>query len=145
MPRDHGDVSSYCVLFARFVVFGRTWYVRIWELVACLGVLTLLLIYLMEYDYGIPQFSLLNRPVMLAAFVALPFVLARAWIGPWGPVAVLAVFLVARSLIFGINILVGEMRPVFPVLIAELLIVELTALVVRPQRNRSPSGPWRAS
>ena len=89
-----------------------------------------------EFDFGVPQFDLLFRPilVMLAASVAL--VAARLWAGPGGALLAVALFVAVRG---GVSVLVGpvfgETIPHFPLYVAEAVIVELVAvrgLVARP-------------
>ena len=89
-----------------------------------------------EFDFGVPQFSLLFGPilVMLAASVAL--VAARLWAGPGGALLAVGLFVAVRG---GVSVLVGpvfgETTPHFPLYVAEAAIVELVAirgLVARP-------------
>jgi hypothetical protein len=89
-----------------------------------------------EFDFGVPQFSLLFGPmlVMLAASVAL--VAARLWAGPGGALLAVALFVAVRG---GVSVLVGpvfgETTPHFPLYLVEAVIVELVAvrgLVARP-------------
>jgi hypothetical protein len=89
-----------------------------------------------EFDFGVPQFSLLFGPilVMLAGSVAL--VAARLWAGPGGALLAVALYVAVRG---GVSALVGpvfgETTPHFPLYVIEAVIVELVAvrgLVARP-------------
>lgn len=87
-----------------------------------------------EFDYGIPQFSLLFHPllVMLSAGVAL--VAVRIWLGPGAALASAGFFIAIRG---GMTIIVGpvfgEAVGHFPLYLAEAALVELAALAFAPR------------
>jgi len=102
-------------------------------LAACGGMLAGLSIFQGEFDYGVPQFSLLLHPLLIAFAASLALVLARTLIGRGGALAAVAFFLVLRG---GLALLVGgilgETVPHFPPYVVEALLVEAVALAVRP-------------
>jgi hypothetical protein len=99
----------------------------------CGGMLAGLSIFQGEFDYGVPQFSLLFHPLLIAFAAALALVLARTLIGRGGALAAVAFFLVLRgALALLVGGAFGETVPHFPPYIAEALLVEALALRVKP-------------
>ena len=102
---------------------------------ACGGLLIGLSIFQGEYDFGVPQFSQLFHPLLIAAAASLALVVARTLIGRGGALAVVAFYVAIRG---GLALLVGpvlgETVPHFPLYIAEGVLVEAAALIVRPGR-----------
>jgi hypothetical protein len=100
---------------------------------ACGGLLIGLSIFQGEYDFGVPQFSLLFHPLLIAFAASLALVVARTLIGRGGALAIVAFYLVVRG---GLSLLtgplLGETVPHFPLYVAEALLVEAAALTVRP-------------
>jgi hypothetical protein len=100
---------------------------------ACGGLLIGLSIFQGEFDFGVPQFSLLFHPLLIAFAASLALVVARTLIGRGGALAVVAFYLVVRA---GLSLLtgpvLGETLPHFPLYVAEGVLVELAALIVRP-------------
>jgi len=100
---------------------------------ACGGMLAGLSIFQGEFDFGVPQFSMLFHPLLIAFAASLALVLARTLIGRGGALAAVAFFLVLRT---GLALLVGgifgETVPHFPPYVVEGLLVEALALGVRP-------------
>jgi hypothetical protein len=105
---------------------------------ACGGLLLGLSIFQGEFDFGVPQFSLLFHPLLIAFAASLGLVVARALIGRGGALAVVAFYLAIRG---GLSLLtgpvLGETVPHFPLYVAEALLVELAALVVGARGIRS--------
>jgi len=105
---------------------------------ACGGLLLGLSIFQGEFDFGVPQFSLLFHPLLIAFAASLALVVARTLIGRGGALAAVAFYLAIRG---GLSLLVGpllgETLPHFPLYVAEGLLVELAALAVGARGVRS--------
>ncbi|MGN6190247.1 MAG: hypothetical protein ACTHOE_15245 [Conexibacter sp.] len=105
---------------------------------ACGGLLLGLSIFQGEYDFGVPQFSQLFHPLLIAFAASLALVVARTLIGRGGALAAVAFYLVVRG---GLSLLtgplLGETLPHFPLYVAEGVLVELAALVVGARGIRS--------
>jgi len=100
---------------------------------ACGGTLAGLSIFQGEFDYGVPQFSLLFHPLLIAFAASLALVLARTLLGRGGALAAVAFFLVLRgALALLVGGVFGETVPHFPPYVVEALLVEGAALLVRP-------------
>ncbi|HEU4701348.1 MAG TPA: hypothetical protein VFS37_02620 [Conexibacter sp.] len=102
---------------------------------ACGGLLLGLSIFQGEFDFGVPQFSLLFHPLLIAFAASLALVVARTLIGRGGALAVVAFYVAIRgalSLLTGPAL--GETVPHFPLYLAEAALVELLALRVKPGR-----------
>ena len=82
-----------------------------------------------EFDYGVPQYRLLLHPMILLAAAAGALVAARIFFGRGAALAAVLGFVVIRG---AITLLVGPVLDVadhvFPLYLAEALIVELVAL-----------------
>src|SRR6185312_11333640 len=106
---------------------------RVRLLGGCGGLLAGLSIFQGEFDFGVPQFSLLFHPLLIAFAAALALVLARTLLGRGGALATVAFYLALRG---GLTLLVGgtfgQTVPHFPPYVAEALLVEGLALAVRP-------------
>jgi hypothetical protein len=100
---------------------------------ACGGMLVGLSIFQGEFDFGVPQFSLLFHPLLIAFAASLALVLARTLIGRGGALAAVAFFLVLRgALALLVGGAFGETLPHFPPYMVEGLLVEGLALAVKP-------------
>lgn len=98
---------------------------------ACGGMLAGLSIFQGEFDFGVPQFSMLFHPLLIAFAASLSLVLARTLIGRGGALAAVAFFLVLRgALALLVGGVFGETVPHFPLYIAEGVLVEALALWV---------------
>jgi hypothetical protein len=88
-----------------------------------------------EWDYGVPQYRLLLHPMILLAAAATALVAARIFFGRGAALAAVLGFLVIRGVI---SLLVGPVMDVadhlFPLYLAEAIIVELVALRVGDRR-----------
>jgi hypothetical protein len=100
---------------------------------ACGGLLIGLSIFQGEFDFGVPQFSQLFHPLLIAFAASLALVVARTLLGRGGALTVVAFYLAIRG---GLTLLtgplLGETLPHFPLYVAEALLVEAVALAVRP-------------
>jgi len=100
---------------------------------ACGGMLAGLSIFQGEFDFGVPQFSMLFHPLLIAFAASLALVLARTLIGRGGALAAVAFFLVLRAaLALLVGGIFGETVPHFPPYVVEGLLVEALALGVKP-------------
>jgi len=102
---------------------------------ACGGLLIGLSIFQGEFDFGVPQFSLVFHPLLIAFAASLALVVARTLIGRGGALAVVGFYLAVRgalSLLTGPAL--GETLPHFPLYVVEGLLVEAAALAIRPGR-----------
>jgi hypothetical protein len=81
-----------------------------------------------EFDFGVPQFSLVLHPVMLAVAAACGLVTARIVLGRLGALQAVAFYLVLRVGITAVVAGVFDLSTMhFPLYIAEALLVELVA------------------
>ncbi|MEX2658199.1 MAG: hypothetical protein WD232_00780 [Acidimicrobiales bacterium] len=89
-----------------------------------------------EFDFGVPQFSLLYHPVLLMLAAGIGLVAARIRLGRGGALACVAFFLLVRG---ELALLVGPVldRSLlhFPLYLVEALLVEGAALVIRRDRQ----------
>jgi hypothetical protein len=84
-----------------------------------------------EFDFGVPQFSLLLQPVLIAVAAGLALVAARVWIGPGAALGAALFFLVVRGgIALAVGPILGEVTPYFPLYVGEALCVELAALAL---------------
>jgi hypothetical protein len=83
-----------------------------------------------EYDFSVPQFSLLLHPVLVMMAAGIALVAARIRFGPGGAFACVLGFLAIRGLLaLLIGPLFDETVPTFPLYIAEAIAVEGVALL----------------
>ena len=95
-----------------------------------------------EFDYGVPQFRLLFHPLLVMAAAGGALVAARIFIGPGAALGGALAFLVIRGTIaLLVGPVLGEPNHVFPLYLAEAVIVELVALRV-PPRSALRFGLW---
>src|SRR3954447_3040881 len=88
-----------------------------------------------EFDFGVPQFRLVNQPllIMLAAGIAL--VAGGVGLGRFGALYTVAFFLAIRGgLALIVGPIIGNTTPHLPLYIVEAIIVELVALRVSGRR-----------
>ena len=82
-----------------------------------------------EFDFGVPQFSLLLQPVLIMLAAGIGLVAARIRFGPGGAVAAALVFIVIRGVLsLLIGPLFGQITPTFPLYLVEGVLVEGVAL-----------------
>jgi hypothetical protein len=89
-----------------------------------------------EFDFGVPQFSLLYHPVLVMLAASIGLVTARIRLGRGGALLAVAFYLAVRG---GLALLVGPVlgRSLlhFPLYLAEALLVEIAALAVGRHRQ----------
>ena len=78
-----------------------------------------------EFDFSVPQFSLLLQPILIMLAAGIALVTARVRLGPGGALAAVAIFCAIRGLL---ALLVGpvfdQTIPSFPLYLTEALVVE---------------------
>jgi hypothetical protein len=88
-----------------------------------------------EFDFGVPQFRLVNQPLLIMLAAGIGLVAARVRFGRGGALLGVAFFLFLRGLLtLIIGPVLGETLAAFPLYIAEAIIVELVALRVSGRR-----------
>src|SRR6266508_45621 len=93
-----------------------------------------------EFNYGVPQFPLVLHPILIVFGAAMALVLIRARRGAGATVAPLVVYLVVRAVIaYLVDRPLGEIYSYVPLLVAEALLVEGTALALG-NKNRFRLG-----
>jgi hypothetical protein len=107
------------------------------------GMLIGLSVFQGEFDFGVPQFRLVEQPALIAGAAAITLVAARLWSGRGAALAAVAFFLVIRgviSLIVGEGF--GEPMPSLPLYLGSAVLVELLALVLarRPMLYGAVAG-----
>ncbi|QXC60757.1 hypothetical protein KSP35_20930 [Aquihabitans sp. G128] len=82
-----------------------------------------------EFDFGVPQFRLVEQPVLLALAAGIGLVAARIRVGRGGALVAAAFFIAVRGALFlGVGAM-GRDQMHFPLYLAEAVLVELLALV----------------
>ena len=83
-----------------------------------------------EFDFGVPQFPLLNHPVLLVVCAALVLTAVRVRLGRGGALAAIAAFLLIRVfLTLLVGPVLGHVTPHLYPYVVEALCVELIALI----------------
>lgn len=110
---------------------GPHWRRRMQEIMAVGALLIAWDLFSTEFNYGVPQFPLILQPVLIVFGSALALTLLRSRRGPGSTIGALAVYLVVRGLF---TVLIGgplgELDGHFPLLVAEVVLIELAALVL---------------
>jgi hypothetical protein len=89
-----------------------------------------------EYDFGVPQFSLVFQPVLIGLAAGVALVAARIWMGPGGALGAAVFFFVVRGIVaLIVGPVFGETIPAQPLYLGEALCVELVALVIAARRR----------
>ena len=88
-----------------------------------------------EFDFGVPQFRLVEQPVLIALAAGIGLVAARVRVGRGGALFAVAFFIAVRgALAIGVSAL-GRDTMHFPLYIVEAIIVEVVAAVVGRERQ----------
>src|SRR5215203_859509 len=78
-----------------------------------------------EFDFSVPQFSLLLQPILIMVAAGIALVTARIRFGPGGAIAAMLAFWAIRGLLaLLIGPVFGETVPTFPLYLVEALVVE---------------------
>jgi hypothetical protein len=94
------------------------------------GMLIGLSVFQGEFDFGVPQFRLVEQPALIAAAAGITLVAARLWSGRGAALAAVVFFLVVRG---GISLIVdvfGEPVPRMPLYLGAAVIVEVVAVLL---------------
>jgi hypothetical protein len=94
------------------------------------GMLIGLSVFQGEFDFGVPQFRLVEQPALIAAAAGITLVAARLWSGRGAALAAVAFFLTIRG---GVSLIVsgfGEPVPRMPLYLGAAVIVEVVALLL---------------
>ena len=82
--------------------------------------------FLLEFDFGVPQWQAIYEPLIIAITAGLALVAARTALGPWGAVAATLFFLLLRAVLaLIIGGAMGHTTPRFPLFLGSALLVEL--------------------
>lgn len=109
----------------------------------CGGLLIGLSVFQAEFDFGVPQFRLVNQPFLIALAAGCALVTARIWIGKGGAVfAAIFYFIVRGGVSLAVGPVLGELTAAVPMYLAEAVCVELVALflIKRPMLFALSSG-----
>ncbi len=91
---------------------------------------------IMEFEVGVAQFPVVAQVVVFVVITTWAFVYARDRLGPGGALAILASYLVSRTLILGLQVGVWDVSTThFLLYLAEALTVEGLALVLSHRRR----------
>jgi hypothetical protein len=83
-----------------------------------------------EFDFSVPQFSLLLQPILIMLAAGIALVTARIRFGPGGAIAAMLGFWAIRGLLaLLIGPVFGETVPTFPLYLVEALVVEAIGFV----------------
>jgi hypothetical protein len=98
---------------------------RFREMILAAAFLVALSTFQAEFDFSVPQFSLLLQPILIMLAAGIGLVTARIRFGPGGAIAAMLGFCAIRGLLaILIGPLFGETVPTFPLYLAEALVVE---------------------
>lgn len=118
---------------------GRSQPTRVGRILLALhigSVLTGLSAFQAEFDFGVPQFQSVYRPLLIGLSAGFALVLARLVLGKWGPLTAVAAYLASRGIV---ALLVGgpfnETIPVFPLYVMSALGVEAAAAFLGTHRR----------
>lgn len=90
-----------------------------------------------EFDFGVPQFSLLLEPAMLAGAAGIGLVAARSCFGVGGAIGAALMFIVVRGLLaILVGPVLGETTPKFPIYLVEALLVEAVFFLLLARTGR---------
>ncbi len=102
---------------------------------ACGGLLLGTCVYQAEFDYGVPQFKMVFAPMLVLFGGAMVLVLARIWVGRFGALAALLLYVPMRTaLVLFAGPITGTLSSTFPLFVVVALMVELAAVLVSPRR-----------
>jgi len=89
----------------------------------------------LDFNYGVPQFRLLFKPIMIALTAGIGLVAARLWLGRFGALQAAAFYIVVNSLTtLVVGPVFGHTTMRFPLYLAEAALVELLALRIPRDR-----------
>src|SRR5215207_9734770 len=102
---------------------------RLREMILAGAFLVALSTFQAEFDFSVPQFSLLLQPILIMLAAGIALVTARIRFGPGGAIAAVLGFWAIRGLLaLLIGPVFGETVPTFPLYLTEALVIEGIAL-----------------
>lgn len=110
---------------------------------ACGGLLIGLSVFQAEFDFGVPQFRLVNQPFLIALAAGCALVAARLWVGRGGAILAAVFYMAVRGGVsLAVGPVIGELNAAVPMYLAEAVLVELVALALirRPLAFGAVSG-----
>jgi hypothetical protein len=114
------------------------WWTRVRELVLAGAFLVALSTFQAEFDFSVPQFSLLLQPILIMLAAGIALVAARMRFGPGGAAAAVLSFCAIRGLLaLLIGPVFGQTVPSFPLYLTEAIVVE--AIAFAWPRGRLPA------
>jgi hypothetical protein len=98
--------------------------------------------YQIEYDIGLPQFRLVEQPVIIMLAGAVALVAARIGLGRGGALGAVAFFILVRALLtLLIGPIIGHSSYHFPLYLAEGLLVEIAAVALARRGSSAEARP----
>src|SRR5688500_294070 len=106
------------------------------------GLLIGLMVFPVEFDFGVPQFRMVFGPVLVMIAAGVGLVATRIWLGRGAALGAVAFFLIVRGIVSVIvGPIFGETTPHFALFIVEALVVEAVFLA-RPRASALSLGLW---
>ncbi len=97
----------------------------------CGGLLIGLSVFQAEFDFGVPQFRLVNQPFLIALAAGCALVTARLWVGRGGAILAAVFYLLVRGGVsLAVGPVIGELNAAVPMYLAEAVLIELVALAL---------------
>jgi hypothetical protein len=87
-----------------------------------------------EFDFGVPQFSQVLHPILIAFAAGLALTVGRIWIGPGGALGAAGFFLVVRGIVDLIVLGLGETFAYFPLYLGSAVCVEIVVWLIGRDR-----------
>ena len=95
------------------------------------GLLIGLMVFYVEFDFGVPQFRMVYGPILVMLAAGVGLVATRLWLGRGAALGAVAFFLLVRGVVSVIvGPILGETTPHFALFIAEALVVEVVFLAL---------------
>ena len=93
------------------------------------GFLIGLMVFPVEFDFGVPQFRMVFGPMLVMLAAATALVATRIWLGKGSALAAVAFFLLVRGIVsLIVGPVLGETTPHFSLFVVEALVVEAVFL-----------------
>jgi hypothetical protein len=106
------------------------------------GLLIGLMVFYVEFDFGVPQFRMVYGPILVMLAAGVGLVATRLWLGRGAALGAVAFFLLVRGVVSVIvGPIFGETTPHFALFIAEALVVEAVFLAL-PRARPVTLGLW---
>ena len=101
------------------------WFVRARRISLSGGLLIGLMVFPVEFDFGVPQFRMVFAPILIMLAAGVGLVATRMWLGRGAALGAVAFFLVVRGIVsLFVGPIMGETTPHFALFIVEALVVE---------------------